>query len=236
MKTYGQTTFKDIIDNTPEFAYNLEFTIGNGGNFTNIQDALNYCKRYINYPKYVITLKLLNNLTINYTINIANTDFRNLIIDGNGFTISKNCSSQHDVVFYGDMSIYPLIKNLTVENTNNRSFGIAFTNYHGSIFASHATVENSLTIKNFYNGIRHACSYLFTPGLTLDNCEYGLYAFRKSDTCLDAYVNIKNCGTGITVYNGSEVVAQGVTFAGNTTDCNISYNTPTTNGTIWKKL
>ncbi|AET34352.1 hypothetical protein [Campylobacter phage CP81] len=234
MKTYGQTKFKDIIDNTPEFAYNLEFTIGNGGNFTNILDALNYCKRYINYPNYAITLKLLNNLTINYTINIAKTDFRNLILDGNGFTISKNCNSQYDTVFYGDMTIYPVIKNLTVENTNNRSLGIAFTNYHGSIFASHAVIENNLTIKNFYNGIRHAYSYLFVPGLTLDNCEYGLYAFRKSDTCLDAFVNIKNCGTGITVYNGSEVVAQGVTFAGNTIDCNISYNTPTTNGIIYK--
>lgn len=235
MINLGSSNMRHLVNNSFDLVNNVTFTVGTGGaDFRYLTDAFVHLKRIVTYPSYMITLKLVSDIVQTHTINLNYSDFRNVWLDGNGYTISRACSDQWDVIFYADRAVYPTFKNVTIVNSLDNRKGIAFTNYHGTVFSSHPGNNPSLTLKGFWNGIRNANGHVFIPGLTIDNCEYGIYNFRKANLCLDSGQTIKNCNCGIFVATGSECQVSGVTFTNNTRDCNIAFNTPSNVGTVWK--
>ncbi|HEH4159393.1 TPA: hypothetical protein SG130_001600 [Campylobacter jejuni] len=138
-----------------------------------------------------------------------------------------------DILFTFYSSFIPQFKNLTLKNTNSSKNGIALAVYNNSQWTNEF---NKLTIDNFNIGVASggcAISTLTSSDLIIQNCTIGLSVFGGSLLRCDL-VKIKNNTNGIVLGCGGLVFAINVSLEGNTTDCNIAFNTLTPQGICFK--
>lgn len=66
---------------------NLEWTVGTGGEFANLQTAINEAAKFINNKDYILTLKLISNIETNNPILIKKLNIPFVHINFNGFKV-----------------------------------------------------------------------------------------------------------------------------------------------------
>ena len=253
----------DIIDNkvTKLLTTNMTITLGETEGFSNdrygLINAINEAGKYRSVNSAKITIKLPTDLTLSNSMIFKSIDLSHVIIEGRSNddrTVLKFANGvTGKFIFDFDYSSGPTFRYLSLQDNDNHSnTGIALYNN------STASIEN-ITINRFKNGIELRNSRLTTNGTakatTINNCaNCGVYIivssiFEFEDGVFDGNniacscgastanltrVKIKNSITGIQVHYAGIVQATGSVLTNNDNDCNVTYNTITNAGLVFK--
>lgn len=211
---------------------NLTWNVGSGGDYEDLQTALNEAEKYTKKQNTTITLKLINNITIQNFLNISYSDFSNVIIDGqNLYEIQCNMTSNSETFITGYLSNFPIFKDITIKNTGTSKNGTCISANNNSNFGCYYT---RLKINNFNTGVVvSGSSTCDIRGIEVANNSFGISASHAGIVTLDN-AKINNNTTGVNLTYGSFVSIGRAIFSGNSQDCNISYNTLTSNGIAFK--
>ncbi|EOH4354965.1 hypothetical protein ACLQ0U_001769 [Campylobacter jejuni] len=208
---------------------NINWTVGSGGDYEDLQTALIEACKYQNTGAYEITIKLLENITETDTLRFFGVNLGFVIIDGGNFNLTINNKN----LFEFNACIIPNFKNITLKNSGSNSIqnicGIFST-------ASIADFNSSktMTIDNFYNGILSADSSNFSGlELIIQNCFRALVAQSLGNLDIRGS-EIKNCSNGLYVLQSGIIQSQFCSFVTVTSETNIAYNTITSEGIIYK--
>ncbi|HEG0266603.1 TPA: hypothetical protein SB288_001557 [Campylobacter coli] len=253
----------DIIDNKVAklLTSNMAITLGGTEGFSNdrygLINAINEAGKYRSVNNAKITIKLPTDITLSDSMLFQSIDLSHVIIEGRS-TADRTVLKFADgvagkIIFNFDYSSGPTFRYLSLQdNAKHSNTGIVLNNN------SMASIEN-ITINGFKNGIELRNSRLTTNGAskttTISNCTVnGAYIvissiFEFEDGIFDGNniacgcgastanltrAEIKNSTTGIQVGSAGIVQATGSVLTNNTKDCNIAYNTVTSNGIVFK--
>lgn len=253
----------DIIDNKVAklLTSNMTITLGGTEGFSNdrygLINAINEAGKYRSVNNAKITIKLPTDITLSDSMLFQSIDLSHVIIEGRS-TADRTVLKFADgvagkIIFNFDYSSGPTFRYLSLQdNAKHSNTGIVLNNN------SMASIEN-ITINGFKNGIELRNSRLTTNGAskttTISNCTAnGAYIvissiFEFEDGIFDGNniacvcgastanltrAEIKNSTTGIQVGSAGIVQATGSVLTNNTKDCNIAYNTVTSNGIVFK--
>lgn len=219
---------------------NLTWTIGSGQetatHFNTLEKAINEALKYTKQNNLTITLQLTEDLTLTQVLVFSFCDCRNIVIDGQNFTIQKNMISPNDIMFQALYSAFlPRFNNITFKNTGSNNNGVCFQVYHNSNLNLHGL---KYVIDNFFTGIDVAASSsvnIFNNTSKIINCQKALqcYALGKIDA---RSITIENNNLGISFIAGGGLVDISLaTLTSNTSDCNIAFNTLTPQGICFKQ-
>lgn len=253
----------DIIGNkfTKLLTSNMTIILGGTEGFSNdrygLINAINEAGKYRSVNNAKITIKLPTDITLSDSMLFQSIDLRHVIIEGRS-TADRTVLKFADgvagkIIFNFDYSSGPTFRYLSLQdNAKHSNTGIVLNNN------STASIEN-ITINGFKNGIELRNSRLTTNGAdkttTISNCTVnGAYIVISSIfefeggifdgnniacVCGTSTANliraeIKNSTTGIQVGSAGIVQAAGSVLTNNTKDCNVGYNTVTSNGIVFK--
>ncbi|GKY27396.1 TPA: coiled-coil domain-containing protein [Campylobacter jejuni] len=219
---------------------NLTWTIGSGQetatHFNTLEKAINEALKYTKQNNLTITLQLTEDLTLTQVLVFSFCDCRNIVIDGQNFTIQKNMISPNDIMFQALYSAFlPRFNNITFKNTGSNNNGVCFQVYHNSNLNLHGL---KYVIDNFFTGIDVAASSsvnISNNTSKIINCQKALqcYALGKIDA---RSITIENNNLGISFIAGGGLVDISLaTLTSNTSDCNIAFNTLTPLGICFKQ-
>ncbi|ECL3019344.1 TPA: hypothetical protein LM653_001524 [Campylobacter jejuni] len=203
---------------------NLTWTVGSGGDYEDLQTAINEASKYINFGNYTITIKLKNLLSLSNVIHIINVNIPFVNLDFNGFSLNYGLS------FYN--SIFGKIIKANINSTGN---------YISAINNSKIILTDN-TILNGYDGIISSSSsnitYLNSSNNNITiNCQSGRFGIYAN---LGGKIEVQNsnieCNNGTTLcaLTGGVINANESDIAGTSNQSNISFNTFTNNGYILK--
>lgn len=217
---------------------NLTWTVGSGEesntHFNTLEKAITEALKYSKQNNLIITIQLTEDLTLTQGLVFSYCDCRNIIIDGQNHTIQKEMTSIYDVMFYGVYSAFlPRFTNVVFKNTGSNNNGVCIRAYHNS----NLNLEGlQCQIDNFYIGVEAASSSFININsniLKIKNCKIGLQCFALGN--LDArLITLESNKTGIFLIEGGLVDAWNIAFTSNTSDCNIAFNTLTSNGICFR--
>lgn len=253
----------DIMGNkfTKSLTSNMTIILGGTEGFSNdrygLINAINEAGKYRSVNNAKITIKLPTDITLSDSMRFQSIDLRHVIIEGRR-TADRTVLKFADgvagkIIFNFDYSSGPTFRYLSLQdNAKHSNTGIVLNNN------STASIEN-ITINGFKNGIELRNSRLTTNGAdkttTISNCTVnGAYIVISSIfefeggifdgnniacVCGTSTANliraeIKNSTTGIQVGSAGIVQAAGSVLTNNTKDCNVGYNTVTSNGIVFK--
>ncbi len=253
----------DIIGNkfTKSLTSNMTIILGGTEGFSNdrygLINAINEAGKYRSVNGAKITIKLPTDITLSDSMLFQSIDLRHVIIEGRSTadrTVLKFAAGvAGKIIFNFDYSSGPTFRYLSLQdNAKHSNTGIVLNNN------STASIEN-ITINGFKNGIELRNSRLTTNGAakttTISNCTVnGAYIvissiFEFEDGIFDGNniacvcgastanlirAEIKNSTTGIWVSSAGIVQAVGSVLTNNTKDCNVTYNTVTNAGLVFK--
>lgn len=253
----------DIIDNkvTKLLTTNMTITLGETEGFSNdrygLINAINEAGKYRSVNSAKITIKLPTDLTLSGSMIFKSIDLSHVIIEGRSTddrTVLKFANNvTGKFIFNFDYSSGPTFRYLSLQDNDKHSnTGIALYNN------STASIEN-ITINGFKNGIELRNSRLTTNGTpkatSINGCvNCGAYIiissiFEFEDGVFDGNniacscgvsnanltrAEIKNSTTGIQVHYAGIVQATGSVLTNNDNDCNVTYNTITNAGLVFK--
>ncbi|HHI9584980.1 TPA: hypothetical protein ACQCWR_001899 [Campylobacter jejuni] len=204
---------------------NLEWTVGEGGDYEDLQTAINEASKLIPLNGSILTIKLLEDINISQYLRIIAKDLRFLNIDFNGFKI---ISSQQGIVLRN--ALLGALININLNTATN------------SIYLDNATINTigDITIESGYDCIVAGTGSvlniqrLVNVNLTPLADRVGLY-IQSGSIAIGEGLNItQNVGTVFSVTNSGIVCARGATFNGSATQSNQPFNQWTTNGFIAK--
>ncbi|HFJ2313385.1 TPA: hypothetical protein ACGTOP_001929 [Campylobacter coli] len=133
---------------------NLEWSVGAGGKFTNINDALSEASKYLKVHRVtgsLITLKLKSGFVFNEKIHIVNQDLGYVIIESEdnevGINASSNVfgSSEVNVLFRGSFAKLPVLKimvDLDTKSAGNKRVALM------QLFQSYGIISTNAGCKN----------------------------------------------------------------------------------------
>lgn len=203
---------------------NLTWTVGSGGDYEDLQTAINEASKYINFGNYTITIKLKNLLSLSNVIHIINVNIPFVNLDFNGFSLNYGLS------FYN--SIFGKIIKANINSTGNCI----------SAINNSKIILTDNTILNGYDGIISSSSsnitYLNSSNNNITiNCQSGRFGIYAN---LGGKIEVQNsnieCNNGTTLcaLTGGVINANESDIAGTSNQSNISFNTFTNNGYILK--
>ena len=204
-----------------------EITVGTGGNFQTIQEAIQEARKYSSD----VLIKLVSNIRINKSINLMRLDLKHVSIDFNNFKIINSTNSV--LSFLLNNCLLSDIKGLNLENVrlyliNNSSLLIwGRININCENINSHCVlvrVSSSLGLDEVSCNIKHSANLI-----SLSACEGSSISIRKGATINDSSAS----GKVLEVTSGSIIYATGVTINTSITKANQAANTITTNGIIF---
>lgn len=183
---------------------NLTWTVGSGGDYEDLQTAINEASKYVTKNSVFITLNLLQNFSINRTITIGENIQKNIIIAQQDYNAPILTSEDIDNVFIILGSIY----------------------FKGCYFKENGNSKKT-TLFNI-NGGRYEYFTCATP----TKCENYNNAFKLQFASLNNIYATQqiNCNNGISSSSGS---ISYISSNSNLT-ANIAFNTLTQNGIIFK--
>ena len=226
---------------------NISKTVGIGGDFTTLTEALEWCK-LLNNNGYIVTLKILTGYIFNTQISLLNANLSFVIIEANIYTDEFNCTLNSGTLLtltnaeIGSMRI-------KINGTNTCAGLKLNTN-------SKLTFDRSLqSINRVYSGMKNFLYYQIedNSSLRIYTCDFSNTSVGGGFACLGSkleifntslsYANLLNSsngtitssefrlgGNGLSVNNGS------IARVGSNTNETLSQtaNTITANGIIFK--
>ncbi|TKX30492.1 GumC domain-containing protein [Campylobacter estrildidarum] len=220
---------------------NIEFTVGSGEesdtHFNTLEKAISEALKYSKQNNLMITIKLTEDLTLTKMLNFIYCDCRNIMIDGQGYTIRKENNGIYDTAFNFNNCVAPKLNNITISNPNTENkIGSAITVSDTAIFNNR---NCSFKIDGFNSGVcinNMALVNLLNESSSetkISNCNYGFYSWSTSFTSCQK-IKFENNKTAINVNGGAFVNCNLADFENNTSNCNIAFNTVTPNGICFK--
>ncbi|EOI0504291.1 hypothetical protein ACMF3Y_001555 [Campylobacter coli] len=218
----------ELSKKTKLLIQDLEWTVGVGGKFGDLQSALNEACKYQNSGKYSITIEFLGDITQTETLKFSSANLGFVIIDGKNFNLQIEDKNLFE--FY--TCIIPSFKNITLKNIgSNLTENISGIYSSGSISSFNSS--KTMSINNFYIGIHSADSSNFSCLETVvENCFRAFLAQSLGNLDIRGS-DIKNCTNGLYVTQSGIIQSQFCTFSNVTTETNVSYNTLTNSGIIY---
>ncbi|EGD3527768.1 hypothetical protein H6Y32_001597 [Campylobacter coli] len=203
---------------------NLIWNVGSGGDYEDLQTAINEASKYINFSNYTITIKLKNSLSLPNRIKITKVNIPFVNLDFNGFSLN------YGLLF--DNSIFGKIIKANINSSGNCINGIN---------NSEIILTDNITL-NGYDGIISSTgskvTYLNSSNNNITiNCQsgrYGIYAnLGGKIEVQDSNIECNN-GTALCALSGGIINANSSVITGTSTQSNISFNTFTNHGYILK--
>ncbi|EJM4836636.1 hypothetical protein NON42_001222 [Campylobacter coli] len=159
---------------------NLEWTVGTGGKFANINDALSEASKYSKVHKVtglLITIKLKSGFVFNEKISIVNQDLSFVIIESEDSEVGINASSsvfgssEASILFKGNYAKLPVLRimvDLDTKSAGNKK--VVFMQMHQSygIISFNAGCKNAAWDAVMVEG----GSTLFADGCIIENAGY----------------------------------------------------------------
>lgn len=174
---------------------NLEWSVGVGGKFTNINDALSEASKYLKVHKVtgsLITLKLKSGFVFNEKIHIQNNDLNFVIIESEDTEVGINASSsvfgssETSVLFSGNYAKLPVLRimvDLDTKSAGNKKVVLMRMFQSYGIISSNAGCKNAAWDAVMVEG----ASTLYANGCIIENSGYdGVFCNQGS------IVNIRN--------------------------------------------
>ncbi|EGK8089016.1 hypothetical protein IO411_000652 [Campylobacter lari] len=168
---------------------NLEWSVGAGGKFTNINDALSEASKYSKVHKVtgsLITLKLKRGFVFNEKIHIVNQDLNYVIIESEdtevGINASSNVfgSSETSILFKGNGAKLPVLRimvDLDTKSAGNKKVVLM------QMFQSYGIISTNAGCKNAaWDAVMvEGASTLFADGSIIENAGYdGIFCNQGS--------------------------------------------------------
>lgn len=210
------------------------------GDFTKLSDAVNFLNN--KWSPYVVTISIGAGTFIeNGKVEIIDTlhsGIPNIIIEGAGVdsTILQNTSTQNALIFRNLRASNIVVKNLTIENTNE-SLPVIALYVAGSRVVRIANVKLKNAQQALFLGVANAEAFI-EGNLTIENATVnGIEVQNNSAVSVAnlATVAFKDMPLGIHIIRQSKVVFFGSTpsFTSVTTKASQAINTQTADGYIY---
>ena len=202
-----------------------EITVGTGGNFQTIQEAIQEARKYSSD----VFIKLVSNISINKNISLIRLDLKHVSINFNNFKIINSTNS--NLSFTLNNCFFSDVRNLNLENVGLSLINNSFL-YLGGIANINCENINS-----------HCVSVGYSSSLGLDSCNIkhsagriGFASFEGSNISIRNKSIINDSSTSgkvLDVSFGSIIYAAGATINASITKANQAANTITANGIIF---
>lgn len=220
---------------------NLTFTVGTGGKFENIQEAIYSASMYTNTKEFSITIRLISNLESSYAIKIINLNIPFVNLDFNGFKISflsegigfyisnskignilKPYVESYNTCFYFINSDIEMIGDNDLSYTCKLSCSAPNPSGTGHISGLQSGSGSSIIFKGKFE--------FLTPGTNkhfLTSSNGGLSSYRAPCSV------IQSSGTAFNVLNGGSISNKGVEVTGGANKNSQTPNEVTSAGIIF---
>ncbi|EIS5115218.1 hypothetical protein LZ197_001134 [Campylobacter coli] len=217
--------YGSLLTSSPKLlTKNLIWNVGSGGDYEDLQTAINEASKYINFSNDTITIKLKNSLSLPNMIKITKVNIPFVNLDFNGFSLN------YGLLF--DNSIFGKIIKANINSSGNCINGIN---------NSEIILTDNITL-NGYDGIISSTgskvTYLNSSNNNITiNCQSGRYGIYAN---LGGKIEVQNSniecnnGTALFAITGGIINANLSVITGTSTQSNISFNTFTNNGYILK--
>lgn len=202
-----------------------EITVGTGGNFQTIQEAIQEASKYSS----PVLIKLVSNISINKNINLIRLDLKHVGIYFNNFKIINSTNSV--LSFSLNNCFLSEIKDLNLENVR------LYLKNNSSLIIWGSTNINCENINS------HCVLVGYSSSLSLGSCNIKHSAGRIAFAAFEgSSINIANkvtindssaSGNVLDVASGSIIYATGATINTSITKANQAANTITANGIIF---
>lgn len=195
---------------------NLEWSVGVGGKFTNINDALGEASKYLKVHRVtgsLITLKLKSGFIFNEKISIVNQDLGYVIIESEdnevGINASSNVfgSSETNILFKGNFAKLPILRimvDLDTKSAGNKQVVLM------RLFQSYGIISVNAGCKNAaWDAVMvEQASTLFADNCVIENAGYDSIFCNKGSIVSANGATIKGSARyGILVREGGYVAA-----------------------------
>lgn len=159
---------------------NLEWSVGVGGKFTNINDALSEASKYLKVHKVtgsLITLKLKSGFVFNEKIHIQNNDLNFVIIESEDTEVGINASSsafgssETSVLFSGNYAKLPVLRimvDLDTKSAGNKKVVLMRMFQSYGIISGNAGCKNAAWDAVMVEGASTLCA----NGCIIENAGY----------------------------------------------------------------
>ena len=202
-----------------------EITVGTGGNFKTIQEAIQEARKYSS----TVSIKLVSNISINKDIALLRLDLKHVSINFNNFKIINSTNS--GLSFLLDNCFLSEIKDLNIENIrlylrNNSSLCLS-----GSTNINCENINYNCVLVGLSSSLGlGSCNIKHSAGLiSFAVFEGSSISIRKRATINDSSTS----GNVLEVTSGSIIYAAGATINTSITKANQAANTITANGIIF---
>lgn len=159
---------------------NLEWSVGVGGKFSNINDALSEASKYLKVHKVtgsLITLKLKSGFVFNEKIHIQNNDLNFVIIESEDTEVGINASSsvfgssETSVLFSGNYAKLPVLRimvDLDTKSAGNKKVVLMRMFQSYGIISTNAGCKNAAWDAVMVEGVSTLCA----NGCIIENAGY----------------------------------------------------------------
>ncbi|WP_410688785.1 hypothetical protein [Campylobacter lari] len=223
---------ESLTTKTKLLTQNLEWSVGTGGKFTNINDALSEASKYSKVHKVtgsLITLKLKSGFVFNEKIAIANQDLSFVIIESEEAEVGINASSsvfgssETSILFKGNYALMPVLRimvNLDTKSVGNKK--VVLTH----LFQSYGVITGGKGCKNAaWDALMcEGGSTLFADGCIIENAGYdGVYCGPGARVSVNNATIKSSARYGLLARSGGYISAVGAKL--------INQTNPNVNGT-----
>ncbi|WP_342251686.1 hypothetical protein [Campylobacter jejuni] len=256
-----ESEYGSLVTSSPKLlTKNLTWNVGSGGDYEDLQTAINEASKYIPIGNYIITIKLKSGYILNKKMSFYSQNLGHVTISSEDDIVQSNASSiatssGSNAIFLFTNSVAPsfsIIIDCFTSSEDKYITGVALYNNSKGIFGNNYGVKNSKG-----EGIQVAGnSELYSIGLLLENCKTGILCNKSKLIIPNSKIN--SCSQyGVRIYDGNIcniinssfkqtsgtmiqnergiVYANGVNFnSSSATECNISYNQITSSGIVFK--
>lgn len=201
---------------------NLEWTVGAGGKFTDLQTAINEAAKYINNKDYILKLKLISNIETNRAIYIRKLNIPFVDIDFNGFKVKINSQTIGFYIWSSKIGkiIKPYVESYSTcfyfLNSTCEQIGFANTSYTCKLSCSAPNANAYSPIAGIQAGTGSGVIFIgkfqfLTPDINkhcFTSSGGGFLSYRVPSEV------IQSSGVAFNVSNGGFISNSGVTVTG----------------------
>ncbi|CBJ94335.1 hypothetical phage protein [Campylobacter phage CPt10] len=201
---------------------NLEWTVGVGGKFTNLQTAINEAAKFINNKDYILTLKLISNIEANNPIYIRKLNIPFVNIDFNGFKVKITSETIGFYIWSSKIGkiLKPYVESYSTcfyfLNSTCEQIGFADTSYTCKLSCSKSNVSAGAPISGIQAGT--GAAVIFMGKFQFLTPDINKHCFTSSGVGVLSYRNptevIQPSGVAFNVVNGGLISNSGVTVTG----------------------
>lgn len=177
-KKLGEITIRGMIDSAVEEQQSsLTLTVGNGGIYSTLEDALNEASRYRSLYKFTPRIDII--LKSGYVLNKA-------MSFTNGFYGNVTISSEDSEVMYDTSGVCITVKCFATAPVINTIFrDKRRTNRAYLIEGGFGTVNQFKGFKDFYSGVAVSCGYYYGYKSLMQGCQNNVLYTQKGTIFAD---------------------------------------------------